>query len=59
MTTPYEEILKILADIEKKNNIPNNTLKKIYELESSNVHFRSRKHIYNTLQGLISEAATK
>lgn len=56
MPTAYDEILQILSDIENENNIPKGTLKKIYEMESAHVHLRSRTQIYDTIQGIISDA---
>lgn len=55
MLTPYEEILQILADVELENDIPNNTLKKIYEKEKPVVHLRVRTQIHDPLQRIVSE----
>ncbi len=59
MPTAYEEIIQMLSDIELENKIPDGTLKKIYDMESSYVHLRSRTQIHDTLQGIISDAAGK
>ena len=56
MTTAYEEILKILANVEKENNIPDGTLRQIYDMEKAYVHLRNRDHIHDHLQGIISNA---
>lgn len=56
MTTAYEEILKILANVEKEKDIPEGTLRQIYETEKANVHLRNRDHIHDHLQGIISQA---
>lgn len=56
MTAAYEEILKILADVEKENNIADGTLRQIYDTEKTYVHLRNRDHIHDQLQGIISSA---
>ena len=56
MTTAYEEILNILTNVEKDNNIPYGTLRQIYDAEKANVHLRNRDHMHDRLQGIISNA---
>lgn len=57
MSTAYEEILQILADVELEHNIPTDTLKEIYDIEKSVIHLRVRSHIHNHLQGIVSKIA--
>ena len=59
MPDAYDEIIKILADVEAKNKIPAGTLKSIYETENAVVHMRVRDNIHDHLQGLVSNAAGK
>ena len=59
MTTPYEEILQILSNIETKNNLPGGVLRQIYDLEEQHVHHRSRTSIHDKLYSMISDAAGK
>lgn len=59
MTTAYEEIMKILREVEAENNIPRETLRQIYETEKSVVHLLSRANIQDSLQGIVSDAANK
>lgn len=59
MAAAYEEILKILFDVETENNIPHGTLKQIYDLEKSVVHLRVRDNIHDNLQGIVSNAVKK
>ena len=59
MSNAYEEIIKILADVEVENKIPTGTLKVIYETEKEVVHLRVRDNIHDHLQGIVSEAAGK
>lgn len=56
MTTAYEEILRILANVEKDSYIPSGTLRQIYDTEKACVHLRNRDHIHDHLQGIISNA---
>lgn len=56
MTAAYDEILKILANVEKDNNVPDGTLRQIYDAEKACVHLRTRDHMHDHLQGIISNA---
>lgn len=59
MATAYEEILKILAEVEAENGVPAGTMKDVYLTEKSQVHMLSRGSIHDHLHGIVSGAAKK
>ena len=57
MQDPYEEIMAILADVEKDVGIRSGLLKKIYDKEAGVVYLRSRERIHGDLADMVSDSA--
>ena len=53
----YEEIVAILADVEKEKGIRPGLLKEIYDKEAGVVYLRSRERIHGDLTEMVSDAA--
>lgn len=57
MQDAYDEIMSILADVEKDGRMPTGLLKKIYDKEAGVSYLRSRERIYGDLREMLSDAA--
>lgn len=57
MQDPYEEIMAILADVEKDVGIRSGLLKKIYDKEAGVVYLRSRERIHGDLADMVADSA--
>lgn len=55
----YEEIMNILAGVEKRRGMQAGLLKKIYDKESSVVYLRSRELIYGDLREIVFNASER
>lgn len=53
----YEEIVAILADVERDRGIRPGLLKEIYDKEAGVVYLRSRERIHGDLTEMVSDAA--
>lgn len=53
----YEEIVAILADVERDRGIRPGLLKEIYDKEAGVVYLRSRERIHGDLAEMVSDAA--
>ena len=59
MSSAYDEIIKILSSIENENNLPEGTLKKIYDIERHVVHLLHREQIYTDLHNVVVDTSNK
>ncbi len=59
MSAAYDEIIKILSDMEQKKELPEGTLKKIYDIERSVVHLLTRSQIDTDLRNVVVDATSK
>ena len=59
MRASKAEIIRILNEAETNQNLPKNTLVRIYEAEERVVFMRRRGSILKDIRGIIVEAAVK
>jgi hypothetical protein len=59
VSTPYDEIMALLKEVEKEAGLPHGTLKKIYDEERNAVFMENRAPIFNNLRSIITSLAEK
>lgn len=59
MSSPYDEIIKVLQQVEKEAGLPSGTLKKIYDEERNVVFMDTRTPIINNLRTIITSLIEK